>query len=57
MIHPGALGDVLPALPAIRRIRRICDSHEMVPVVKNRLGCFLRVCGEIDQVWSPEARP
>ena len=54
IIHPGALGDVLLALPAIRMIRRSLASHELVLVAQNRIGRLLRVCGEVDQVWSTE---
>ena len=54
IIHPGALGDVLLALPAIRMIRRRFASHAMVLVAQNRIGQLLRVCGEVDRVWSTE---
>ncbi len=54
LIHPGALGDVLLALPAIRMIRRILTSHEIVLVAQDQIGRLLQMCGEINQVWSTE---
>ena len=54
IIHPGALGDVLLALPAIRMIRRSFASHAIVLIAQNRIGRLLRVCGEVDRVWSME---
>ncbi len=54
IIHPGALGDVLLALPALRMLRRIFASHEIVLIAQSQLGRLLQMCGEIDQVWNIE---
>ncbi len=54
IIHPGALGDVLLALPAIRMMRRRFASHALVLVAQNKIGRLLRICGEVDQAWSTE---
>lgn len=54
IVHPGALGDVLLSLPAIRMIRQVFASHEIVLMTQNQVGRLLQMCGEINQVWSME---
>ncbi len=52
IIHPGAVGDVLLSLPAIRMVRQAFVSHEIVLMAQPHIGRLLQGCGEIDQVWS-----
>jgi heptosyltransferase III len=55
VVHPGALGDVLLALPAIRALRTWFPTHQLGLVAGAAVGGLLRVCGEIDAVFSLEA--
>lgn len=48
MIHPGALGDVLLALPAINRLRRQFPCHQHMLCANHRIGELLWNCGVID---------
>lgn len=48
MIHPGALGDVLLALPAVGFLRRKFSSHELLLCANDEIGELLRDCGVID---------
>ncbi|MDF0643380.1 MAG: glycosyltransferase family 9 protein [Nitrospira sp.] len=48
MIHPGALGDVLLALPAIGFLRRKFPGHEFLLCANDEIGELLRDCGVID---------
>ncbi|SLM46299.1 putative Glycosyl transferase, family 9 [Nitrospira japonica] len=52
IIHPGALGDVLLAVPAIVNLRRKFPRHEFVLCADRRIGELLRDCGLVDG-WMP----
>ena len=54
VIHPGALGDVLLALPAIRRLRLRHHRHELVLIARPSISRLLMGCHEIDQWISFE---
>ncbi|MCP9453325.1 MAG: glycosyltransferase family 9 protein [Nitrospira sp.] len=49
VIHPGALGDILLAVPALRRLRAIYFSHRLVLACQPAAGQLLRECGVIDE--------
>ena len=55
VVHPGALGDVLLALPAIRALRTSFPTHQLGLVAGAAVGGLLRVCGEVATVFSLEA--
>jgi len=48
IIHPGALGDVLLAVPAIVNLRRKFPRHEFVLCADRQIGELLRDCGIVD---------
>ena len=48
IVHPGALGDVLLALPAVRTLRAAHPSDRLRFVAHAAVGRFLEACGEID---------
>lgn len=54
VIHPGSLGDVLLAVPAIRRLRVRHPEHELVLIARPSVSRFLLECHEIDQWMSIE---
>ena len=47
IIHPGALGDVLLAVPAIRRLRVRFPQHEIVLIAAAAVSRLLLECGVI----------
>jgi ADP-heptose:LPS heptosyltransferase len=49
VVHPGALGDVILALPAIRVLREILSPDETLCLTSFSVGCFLAQAGEVDQ--------
>lgn len=55
VVHPGALGDVLLALPAIRVLRTSFPTHQLGLVAGAAVGGLLRACGEVATVFSLEA--
>lgn len=52
IIHPGALGDVLLAVPAIRRLRVRFPQHETVLIASAAVSRLLLECDLIDE-WIP----
>lgn len=50
--HPGSLGDVLLALPAIRALRTAYPRHDLLLAAQGEIGTVLRACAEIDGVFS-----
>jgi heptosyltransferase III len=52
LIHPGALGDVLLAVPAIRRLSLKFPQHEIVLIAAAAVSRFLLECGVISD-WLP----
>lgn len=56
IIHPGGIGDVLLALPAIRSLRRRYGVEEGALVATRPIGEFLVLCQEIGRAFPIEAR-
>lgn len=52
VIHPGSLGDVLLAIPAIRRLRLTHSHHDLVLVARPSISRFLWECHEVDRWMS-----
>ncbi len=55
MIHPGALGDVLLAVPAMRRLRNRFPDHRLVLCAGVEVSTLLAACGIIDEWISWQA--
>lgn len=51
-IHPGALGDVLLAVPALRALR--AAGPPLTLAAQRRIGAFLMVTGEVDRALDFE---
>jgi len=49
IIHPGTLGDVLLALPAIRGVTRRVPGQECVLLARKEIGMLLKEYGVVDQ--------
>lgn len=56
IIHPGGIGDVLLALPAIRSLHRRYGVEEGALVTTRPIGEFLVLCQEIGSTFPIEAR-
>ena len=54
IIHPGTLGDVVLALPAIQLIRLQFSDHELVLLVREPIGKLLLKFGLVDRVINME---
>lgn len=54
VVHPGSLGDVLLAVPAIRRLRARYRDCELVLIARADVSRFLEDCEEIDHWISIE---
>ncbi len=52
MIHPGSLGDVFLAVPAMIRLRARFPNHRLVLYEEGRAARLLIACGIIDE-WVP----
>ncbi|TLY30697.1 MAG: glycosyltransferase family 9 protein [Nitrospirae bacterium] len=55
IIHPGALGDVLLSLPALRGLRGRYPSHGVGLVTSGQVGNLLQACDEMDVVFPLES--
>ncbi|MEX5216737.1 MAG: glycosyltransferase family 9 protein [Nitrospira sp.] len=55
IIHPGGIGDVLLALPAIRSLRYRHHADEIGLLAAGQVGRLLRDCHEVDTVFSLES--
>lgn len=55
IIHPGGIGDVLLALPAIRGLRTCHGADEVGLLAARQAGELLRDCREIDTVFALES--
>ena len=54
VIHPGALGDVLLALPAIRAVRNADPSRSLSLVANAPIARLLHACNEVDRMLPCE---
>ncbi|MBI4401055.1 MAG: glycosyltransferase family 9 protein [Nitrospirae bacterium] len=54
IVHPGALGDVLLALPSIRAVQAGFPTHALGLVAGTEVGSLLHACAEIDTVFPLE---
>lgn len=54
IIHPGAIGDVLLAVPAIRHLRSRFQGHEIVLCARESVANLLSECGEVHDWVSLE---
>jgi heptosyltransferase III len=52
ILHPGALGDILLAVPALRALSRRYPPHEIVLVASATVSRLLWECGLVDH-WIP----
>ena len=56
MVHPGALGDVLLAVPAMVRLRTRFPNHRLVLCAEDQIARLLLACRIIDAWTSVEGR-
>ena len=56
MIHPGGLGDVLLAVPAMTRLRTRFPKHRLVLCAGNQVARLLLACSIIDEWASVHGR-
>ncbi len=54
VIHPGALGDVLLAVPALRWLKKRLPDHHIHLISNEAVGRLLRECRVIDEWMSVE---
>jgi heptosyltransferase-3 len=54
IIHPGALGDVLLSLPAVRSIRAYFRRHDVVLLAQASVARLLHSCLEVDRIEFTE---
>jgi heptosyltransferase III len=54
-IHPGALGDVLLAIPALRALRAQRPGHILALAAQSRLARLLTALGEVDRALDFES--
>lgn len=56
VVHPGALGDVLLAVPAIRSLGVRFPRHQTLFIARESMGQLLLECGLIDKTMSLEGQ-
>ena len=56
MIHPGGLGDVLLAVPAMTRLRTRFPKHRLVLCAEDKVARLLLACRIIDEWTSMRGR-
>ena len=56
MIHPGGLGDVLLAVPAMARLRTRFPNHRLVLCAEEQVARLLLACRIIDKWTSVQGR-
>ncbi len=54
IVHPGSLGDVVLAVPAIRRLRARYSGWETLLIARDAVSRLLKICGVIDYWMSLE---
>ncbi|MBS0165881.1 MAG: glycosyltransferase family 9 protein [Nitrospira sp.] len=54
ILHPGSLGDVLLAVPAIRRLRARFSGRDTLLIARDSVSRFLVACGVINDWMSLE---
>ncbi|WP_447979603.1 glycosyltransferase family 9 protein [Candidatus Nitrospira bockiana] len=54
LIHPGSLGDILLALPAVRAVREKFPRHVLTLLAAAEPARLLQACGEVDAVYPLE---
>jgi ADP-heptose:LPS heptosyltransferase len=54
IVHPGTLGDVLLALPAVHAVREAYSSDVVGVMAAQQIGHLLQVSGEVQAVFSTE---
>jgi len=52
ILHPGAIGDVLLAVPVLRRLRLERPGHELVLLANGQVSRLLAGCAVVDE-WLP----
>src|SRR5690349_20995743 len=55
ILHPGGLGDLLLAVPAVRGLRERYPSHEMLLCGHDEGARLLRDCGLVDRSLSVDS--
>jgi len=55
VLHPGALGDVLLAIPALRALRAGAPDDELVLAAQPRIGKLLAALGVVDRALAFDA--
>lgn len=56
IVHPGSLGDVLLAVPALNRLRLRFSGHEIILIARSSVSRFLWQCGLVDHWMSFESQ-
>lgn len=55
VIHPGTLGDVLLARPALRAVKQACLHHGLGLMAGGEIAGLLRTCAEVERAFSLES--
>lgn len=55
IIHPGGLGDVLLALPAMVSLRERFPAGQIVLLAGSEIGSLLQACGVVDRTLTTES--
>jgi heptosyltransferase III len=55
VVHPGALGDVLLTIPALRALRRVHPDDMVTLAAPPRLGALVQALGEVDEAVDVES--
>jgi heptosyltransferase-3 len=55
IVHPGTLGDVLLARPAIRVVKKAYASHAIGLMAGDEIATLLRTCAEVEHSFSLES--
>jgi ADP-heptose:LPS heptosyltransferase len=55
IIHPGGLGDVLLAIPAIAFLRNRAPGEQMILLAGSEVGGLLQACGVVEETLTTES--